>query len=61
MKQALQPELVWPVYGVVRILNANRKTEKNKTDDPLQERSFNTLGEAIQQYYKTVYILPKLH
>ena len=60
MKQALQLHLTWPVYGVVRTLNADGKIEKNKTEDLLQEWTFKTQGEAVQQYYKTLCILPKL-
>ena len=60
MKQALQLHLTWPVYGVVRTLNADGKIEKNKTEDLLQEWTFKTPGEAVQQYYKTLCILPKL-
>ena len=54
MKQALQPELTWPVYGVVIILIADRKNEKKKMDNPLQESTARSLGEAVLQYYKTV-------
>ena len=54
MKQALQPELTWPVYGVVIISNRDRKTEKNNL---IQESTAKSLGEAVQLYYNCMYLV----
>ena len=41
-------------------MKCRQKDWENRTENPLQESTFKTLGEAVQQYHKTICILPKI-